>query len=269
MKNYITILSVLVVFCTACKKEEDSTPLISIDPSEIIFDAHMGEIVPFKITATAPDGIKQLKITYKEPDTFTQTLLDSTLSGGTNLSMTYEFKIPAKSTDYTFDIGFICTDNNGKEFSAGRRINVTAGNAILTEYSGNIFYSKNSGQGDSYDLINRTTLFSGIAAASVRDLQNDGTYDSGDSLARGWVSPSGAKFVRFNSYDYPNATYSTLVNTYEAGIKLDTIRDLQTGDLLFTKVTRNNIDSYQVIKVTSIVDQTGSANDLYIFSLKK
>lgn len=269
MNKKIIFLPLLLLFFAGCKKDKDSTPTLFIEPSDIVFDAKMGEIVTFKINANAPAGFNNLKVTYKETDTFTQTLKDSSLGGKTQFYWNYEFKIPAKSNAYSFDIGFVFTDQSGYEFSGARRVNVQVNNAALSEYTGNIFYSKNSGQADSYDLINRTALMSGSAAASLRNIQNDGTYDSGDSLARAWVSPAGNKFVRFNSYDYTNATYSSLVSTYESGIKLDTINHLQTGDLIFTKVTRNGVDTYQVLKLTSIIDQAGSANDLYIFAIKK
>lgn len=270
MNQKIIFFPLLLLLFTGCKKDKDSNPTVFIQPSDIVFDAKMGEIITFKINANAPQGLNNLKVTYKETDTFTQTLKDSSLSGKTQFYWNYEFKVPAKSNAYSFDIGFIFTDQSGYEFSGARRVNVQINNNVtLTEYTANIFYSKSSGQADSYDLINRTALMSGSAAASLRNIQNDGTYDSGDSLARAWVSPAGNKFVRFNSYDYTNATYSTLVNTYESGIKLDTIRNLQTGDLIFTKVTRNGMDTYEVLKLTSIIDQTGSANDLYIFAIKK
>ena len=267
-KGFI-LFSTIVFLFSGCKKKQDDSPLLFITPDDIILSYPMGEVVTFTISAKAPAGLSNFKISYKEPGTFSQTILDSTLSGGENFNINYEYKIPAQSSAYTMDLYFIFTDKNGELLSGARRINVSSSNDTLPEYAGNVFYSKKSGQQDSYDLIDRVAEYSGSAPASIRDVQNDGTYDSSDSLARAWVSPSGAKFVRFNGYDYTNATYSSVVNAYNSSVQMDTIRNLQQGDILFMKITRNSVDSYMVLKLTSIFDLPGASNDTYIFSIKK
>jgi hypothetical protein len=267
-KNILLSVLVALLFC-GCKKDKEASPLLFITPDDIVLNYSMGQVVTFTIKASTPVGFSNLTISYKEQGTFSQTIIDSTLSGVANFNWNYEYKIPSQATAYVMDIYFNFTDKNGTVLSGARRINVSVNNSTLSEYSGNVFYSKKSGHEDSYNLINRVALYSNVAATSVRDIQNDGTYDSVDSLARSWVSPSGSKFVRFNGYDYDNATYASVVNTYDSGVKVDTIKNLQQGDILFTKVTRNNVDSYMVLKLTSIFDLTGASNDTYIFSIKK
>lgn len=270
MKKSIFLLPVLIgIFFWGCKKDKETSSVLFITPADIVLNYPMGKVVTFAVAANAPAGLSNLTISYKKLGTFTQTILDSTLSGGQGFSLNYEYKIPTQTTAYTMDIYFNFTDKNGTLLSGARRINVSVNNDTLTEYSGNVFYSKKSGQEDSYNLINKVAEYSSSTSTSVRDVQNDGTYDSLDSLARSWVSPAGGKFVRFNGYDYAHATFASAVNTYDSGVKVDTIRNLKQGDILFTKVTRNNIASYMVLKLTSIIDLSGASNDTYIFSVKK
>jgi hypothetical protein len=268
-KNKLLSIFFLSLLFLSCKKDQESSPLLFITPNDIVLNATMGEVITFTINANAPLGISQLSISYKEPSTYTQILLDSTLSGSQNFNWNYEYKIPFSTSNYVMNLYFTFTDKGGNTFSGAKQINVSTGTVALTEYTGNVFYSKRSGNQDSYDLIDRVALYSATASASLRDIQNDGTYDATDSLARSWVSPSGAAFVRYNGYNYDSASYSTVVSTFNSSIKVDTMRNLQQGDLIFTKVTRNGMDSYMLIKVTSIFDLPGSANDTYIFSFKK
>ncbi len=270
MKRSIFLLSVLTsIFFFGCKKNKDTSSVLFITPANIVLNYPMGEVVTFTVAANDPAGLSNLTISYKKSGTFSQTILDSTLSGRQGFSLNCEYKIPIQATAYTMDLYFNFTNKNGTLLSGARRINVFVNNDSLTEYSGNVFYSKKSGQQDSYNLINRIAEYSSSTPVSVRDVQNDGKYDSSDSLARSWVSPAGGKFVRFNGYDYTHATSASAVNTYSSGVKVDTIRNLQQGDILFTKVTKNNVDSYMVLKLTSIIDLAGASNDTYIFSIKK
>ncbi len=269
MKKTLFLLVFSLFILSGCKKDKQETPLLFIGPSDIVLDAYTGQVITFSISASSPDGLSKMMVNSKELNSFTQTVIDSTLTGSKNFNWNYEYKVPYASKSYTMDLSFIFTDNSGYVFSAAKRINVTSTNVSLTEYTGNVFYSKNSGKEDSYDLINRTALFSSISGTTIRDIQNDGSYDSGDILGLSWVSPSGSKFVRFNGYSYNDATAATVKSTYDSGTKLDTLSNIQQGDIIFMKTNRASTSTYSVLKVTSIFDPTGSVNDTYIFNMKK
>jgi len=268
IRIFIVYFTCFVLFFS-CKKDKENSPAVFVTPSDIVLNYTMGEVVTFKITANSSNGLKRMKISSKEANAYTQVLVDSSLSGQEKISQTFEYLIPVKSESYTIDLYFIFTDNNNEEIPAARTLIVSKGTIMLTEYSGNVFYSKDSGKEDAYDLMNRTPLYSSTATVSLMDIKNNGDYDNTDSLSASWVSPSGIKFVRFNGYDYDNASYASMVSAYESGIKLDTIKNITQGDVIFTKITRNTIDTYLIIKTTSVIDQPGSLNDFYIFRIKK
>ena len=267
-KNFLALVALIILF-TGCKKDEQKTPLLFVRPTDIVLNAVTGQVINFTINASSPDGLVKLVVNSKQLNSFTQLVLDSTLSGSNNFNWIYEYKVPSATSSYVMDLSFIFTDNSGYVFSAAKRINVTSTSTVLSEYTGNVFYSKNSGKEDSYNLINRVGQFSATSSPTVMDIQNDESFDFGDVLGLSWVSPSGSKFVRFNSYDYDNATPSTVQSTYDSGIQVDTLPSIQQGDIIFMKVPRASTNTYTVLKVTSIFDPSGSLNDAYIFNIKK
>jgi len=269
MKKYWLIILIITISLTGCKKDKQKTPLLFVSPTDIVLKAKTGQVLRFTIQASSPAGLSNLVINSKELTSFTKLEIDSTLNGSENFNWTYEYQVPAASNSYILDLSFIFTDKSGYVFSAAKRINVSTTNASLVENTGNVFYSKNSGKEDSYNLINHVAEFSTTTSASLRDIQNDGSFDSGDVLGNSWVSPSGSQFVRFNGFDYDNATRASVISTYDSGLKSDTLSNIQQGDIIFMKVKRSSNYTYVVIKVTSIFDLAGSTNDTYIFSMKK
>jgi hypothetical protein len=269
MRKHLFILTAIFCILSSCKKDEQKTPLLFVSPTDVVLKAYTKQVLRFTIQASSPAGLSNMTVNSKELNSFTQLIIDSTLNGSENFYWIYEYKVPDASSSYQFDLSFVFTDQSGYVFSAAKRIQVTATNPGLNEYTGNVFYSKNSGKEDSYNLINHVAEFSSSTPSALRDLQNDESYDSGDVLGRSWVSPSGSKFVRFNGYSYDNATSASIKSTYDSGIQSDTLTNIQQGDIIFMKVKRNTTNDYIVIKVTSVFDLPGSVDDTYIFNLKK
>jgi hypothetical protein len=268
-KRFINFLILFLAFAISCRKDEVVPLTIKVTPDFLIFTSKAGNIVQFTAETTSETGLKNFIITSKTGTSFTQTLLDSTLTGSKKFKITYEYLILNNSSDYSIILNFKIIDNNGEERSSARQINVTINNSPLVEYTGNTFYSLGSGKADAYDLVNLSPEFSTIAAAGIRDLQNSSDYDTSFTLARSWISPAGGKFVSYNGFDYVNATRISLENAYLTGVQQDKISNLQEDDIILTRLGRPDSAVYAAIKIIYIIDQDSSKNDRYVFSVKK
>jgi hypothetical protein len=124
---------------------------------------------------------------------------------------------------------------------------------------------------DAYNLATGHPLHSESSDSSVMnilDLTNDTVNPT--VLLRKWGSPAGNKFVRFNDFDYANATLNMLRNSYTAGIKNDFVENISSGDIILTKIGNSLIDTgYVAIKVVFVIDEDSTQLDRYIFNLKK
>jgi hypothetical protein len=268
-KKLIYILFLFTVFEISCKKDEVIPLALNITPGFLVFTSKAGSVIQFTAEVTSETGLKNFSITSKTGTSFTQTLLDSTLTGSKKIKITYEYLIQNSNSDYSVILNFRVIDNDGEEISSARQINVLINNSPLTEYTGNTFYSLGSAKADAYDLVNLSPEFSTISAVGIRDLQNSSDYDTSFTLARSWISPAGGKFVCYNGFDYVNATRISLENAYLTGVQQDKISNLQEDDIILTRLGRSDSVIYAAIKIIYVIDQDSSKNDRYVFSLKK
>jgi hypothetical protein len=82
------------------------------------------------------------------------------------------------------------------------------------------------------------------------------------------TSYSGIKFVRNNSFNYPEATQQSAYNTYSSSTALSIVDNISVNDILITEYdTINHL--FAVVKITAITNQTGSSSNKYTFNLKK
>ena len=60
------------------------------------------------------------------------------------------------------------------------------------------------------------------------------TSDS-DVLLRKWLSPASSRFVRYNGFDYANATNFTVKEAFNSGIKHEFLSDIKKDDIYINK----------------------------------
>ena len=176
----------------------------------------------------------------------------------------YEYRVKnlEEKTEVLFTFEFI--DDKGNTGKDLIELIVVPQDTALIESSGHQFFSKNSGEHDGYNLVKGEPLFTIAADSSNIDVTDTSTTDS---LSRVWISPAGGKFVRFEGFDYANATNKTLIISYNSGKKYEFLPKIKEGDVILYH--RKDINFYAAIKLIIIREKKGAEDDSYIFSIKR
>ncbi|MBK8497605.1 MAG: hypothetical protein IPL52_02010 [Flavobacteriales bacterium] len=264
----VLIIAGLLIFC----KKENKIPLLLVQPTDRDIDVTSGQVTSFLIEGRSDNSnLTRLVITSKRNNGFTVTVKDSTLAGDRFL-WNWEFVVAHATANYTEFYMFTLFDAEGETMSTSRTLYVTLGETLLTETSGHIFYSRNSGvhPESAFDLQDRVQVIY-TADSTLRDLQDNPANGSTTELSRSWISPANGRMLRYNGFDYANATDISLKNAYTTGIPLQQIDNIQVGDIILTRLGSlpANTSHYAAIRVTGLVDDAGTADeDRYIFNLK-
>ena len=264
-KIYFLVLAGILLAFSACKKDPEG-PNISVSPSEIHIETTPGALIEFAIDAFAGDNdLSSVVITSKPEGYITSTLLD-TIVQGSSASFYYVYQVPSGWDDIV--LSFVVTDSEGEDSRTSRRILID-GNEPLTESTGHYLYSRYaSSQTTGFDFESNTPLVVSALSDStmVHLFENDDTDD--ESLSYEWTSIAGNKFVRNNSFNYPEATAASAQSTYESSTAVQVITDLAIDDILITEYDTTN-HYFAVMKIIDIQDNTGSENDRYVFNVKR
>jgi hypothetical protein len=128
-------------------------------------------------------------------------------------------------------------------------------------------YAANSNNKNGFNINSMQTLY----CETTDPLQID-IYDYYDTLivhsvlSREWRSKTGILFARFNDFNFATATKSGVITAFEYAAKYTSIKNLTNGDII---LIGNNDKAVGVIQLTVIYDEEDTANDRYVFNLKK
>jgi hypothetical protein len=266
MKNLNILLFVFIAgLLSACKEKVNDKPFLIVYPENLEIQAYAGEKVIFNIQAVSDFRLTQFIISKKFPGETETTIFDSALSVN-NFSFQWAFKTPTDIEDDLY-IYFKAINEKGYQSVLGRLL-VFKGQR-LEEFTGLKMYSANSGNTAAFNLETLQSVSVSVDSASrdIQEYQSDTTYQH---LSGKWISPSNCQFVKFNTFDYGNASGSTARDAFNAGMKLTEITNIELNDIYIVRILRLAPDEvYAVIKITNLVDTDGKANDYYEFSVKK
>lgn len=270
MKKFTSLLVItFLLLSTACKKDKTKDILITIDPKDIHIPTEINKVIAFNIKAEADFPLVRFIIHYTESGTAKVTLLDSTISPPIKkFNHSFEFTIPETWAGKSVTLVFNAYDQEGNMGTSARSIvvaPVTNTPKLLTETTGHYFYSTHSGEFDAFDIETATPQLILTALPHLRDVQDYDTIPNDSIMQRSWSSASGSQFVRFNGFDYANATDVSTADAYNAGTKQQIINNIQVNDIIIVKTP----GKYGVIRVTNIFDVAGVENDRYEFNLKR
>lgn len=255
---------------TACKRE-NKIPLLVVEPESRDIGVTSGQVFTFTMKARSDNStLSRLVITSKRGNGFTNTVVDSALSGK-SFNWNWEFQVAHATAAYDELYTFTLYDAEGESMSTARTLYVTLTETLLQETSGHLFYSRNSAvhPESAFDVEERVQVIY-TADSTRRDVQ-DNPSGPGEVLSSSWISPAGGRFVRFNDFDYANATDIGLRNAFNSGVPVEQIDNITVGDIILTKLGSlpANTGYYAALRVTGIVDEPGTAdNDRYQFNLK-
>ncbi|MGD0711155.1 MAG: hypothetical protein ABR968_08215 [Bacteroidales bacterium] len=255
---------IIILFIISCKK--DTVPVVQVTPLGVDINAKPGDIITFNIYVNGGNDELTKFIIQKQPENkLISTVLDTSINTK-KFYYTYQYYIPDTITGSVF-ITFTAYNQNGDMGESATRVIISSDTILLTEYAGDAIYSRYSGKPDALNISTNTVQFSATASHSLLDIADYDTIPSDSMLSKQWYSPAGNKFVRFNGFDYANASNQSAIAAYNAGQKLDIVSNLSVNDIIITKVNSANI--YAVIKITNIIDSASTINERYEFNLKK
>ena len=264
-----SVMALCFVFYS-CKKDKDTSPIVSVSPEPLYYYGNVGDLVTFKVTVSSEIALSKVTITSTVDNETPNLALDSSVSSiGTTFN--FYFRIPANLAGKSVVFDFKAENSKGKTGGTAKRLYIAAAAAspaiVLTETAGHLMYSNTSVNHDAYNLETNSGEFSLTADTASRDIQDySGTNTT---LSKEWRSPAGGKFVLYNGFDYANATDSTAISAYTTGVKYSVLYNLAVGDIIITKLGSVSTNKYAVIRITDIVDVAGKDNDYYEFKIKK
>lgn len=272
MRTSLLLLLLPILGLQACKKIENDIPIVSVTPAGPDIDVVSGQVVSFTIRGLSEGrSLARLIVTSKKDNSFTVTVKDTAISG-TKLTYIWEMRVANAIQPYSELLTFRLIDSEGAEMTTTRTLYVTLGAIVLTETSGHQFYHGNSAvHGESaFDLETRVPVLASVDS-SRRDVQDVPASSSATEMSRTWRSPAGGRFVRFNEFDYANATDISLEAAFLAGVPSETISNVQVGDMILVRLGSlpDTQRFYAVMKIMDVIDEPGTAdNDRYVFNMK-
>jgi hypothetical protein len=268
-----TILPVLLLaglLLGACKKE-NTIPILTVTPNAPDIDVVSGNVIAFEVRGRSDNSsLARVIITSKKANSFSVVRLDTAISG-TNFAYGFEYLVEHATVPYTEELKFQLIDANGKDMVTTRTLYVTLGAVVLTETAGHSFYSANSFANPeaAFDLEERVPVLVSVDSTR-RDIQDDPLSAGDTDISRRWRSPAGGRFVRFNGFDYANATNISVQNAFDSGVPVELLTNVQAGDVILMQLGSQPLTSrfYAVIRVVDVLDQPGPDNDRYLFNMK-
>ncbi|MFC2115359.1 hypothetical protein ACFLTU_02725 [Bacteroidota bacterium] len=266
MERRILLPLILLLFIFSGCEEKNADPVLIIIPNQIYLVGEPEDVLTFDIRYEGDVDARRLTITSKEEGSFTRTVLDSVVSGR-SFTVKYEYPVPIVNEEMNLYIEFLLETASGEILRSARIIEVNITERILSETAGHEMFSKASEKQNAYNLILGNPLYSHLSDSNLIHIMD--TTDS-DVLLRKWFSPASSRFVRYNGYDYANASNRTMKEAFNSGLKYEFLIDIKKDDIIIARFYNNTADSsYSVVKVTDVVDLPGKVSDKYVFNIKR
>lgn len=264
---------ITLLFFSACKKDSNSPALLFVTPDNTYYDVRSSYVLKFDITGSSESSLlTKFSVVSNADNASSVTVFDSSFSAK-NFNMAYEYQVPVFSQSINITLQFILNDEEGNQTRVAKILKVTVVITAPLETSGNEMFSALSGKQDAYNLFTIQPLFSNVAGSANQHIKEATVNDSLgtiDTLSKKWISPAGLQFVRFNDFDYANASSDDMKEAYEVGIKKNFVDKLTDGDIILTRFPNSEAEKgYIVIKLVSVIDNDSTNFDRYIFNIKK
>ena len=258
---------------SSCQDDDIDPIILILSPNNYEINANTGDYVKIGVKVESDVVITKLLIQQTINSGKTEALLDSNIMVKST-RFDYSYLVP-QMTDYGKNkilIEVIAINGDGESQKSTKLLIIDNQVEILEEIAGNEMFSRLASNKNAFNLIDIQPLNFLTADSTIRHIE-DYSLDTGlvsvDTLSRRWVSPAEIRFVKYNSFDYANATNESLKNSFLSGIKTDFIDDLKAGDIILVYLPNAEVGhEYYALKIVYILDPTGVENDKYIFNIK-
>lgn len=258
------LLSFLILALFACGEKTNDYPVLSINPESLIIQASRGEFITFHVITESDYKLQRFVVSEKLKGSNERNIYDTILLGF-NAAFYFDYFTPLHYSDQDIILTFRSLNEEGYETRKSRKILIS--DTLFTEAAGQHIYSAKGAGECAFNLL-ETEAISCTLYDSIMDIVDIEVDTLSNDLDLIWGSPSGCEFVRFNEFDYGNATLQGTRDGFEAGNKITEVSDLDRDDILLVKVNRSSPSRYFVLKITGIIDEEGVDDDYYEFNLK-
>lgn len=271
MKKFPLISSLLfIILFTACENKEDdaSQVIILFENASHYQTVSAGEIIKLTIRSfTSNKSISQFKVTSFDSEKGDIEILD-TIPDTQEFLLDFLYTVPTFNTDsIKHQVIFRATDNLGKYQETSLRLTVKGGGQTLTEKSGLMFYAGNSGKEDGFSLSapSQTFICSLTDSARIDIYAYADPDDRTDILSKEWRTNTDVEFIKNNTFDYINATSTSIDNIYKSSIRSNYVKNIQRGDIIL--VGKKNV-AWGAFHVIAVYEESGTQNDGYLINYK-
>lgn len=262
MKKLFYLLAISL-FLSSCSGDDESDVIIiakTINGKEYY---NAGEKIIFDIESFANKGfissIKIMTVTSHGATSLLDTVID-----GERTQFLYQYNVPQFDSDTTnvkFQFKAFCSTGNYSEMSKTHKV---VGDIHLNAAEYTMFASyKNEKNG--FSVTRNEIVDCGTTDSTFIDFY-DYSIDSTMTLSREWRSMTGLMFARFNDFDFENANYSSVVNSYSNSNKASKILNINNEDIIL--VGKEN-EALGVLKVINVFDESDNMQDRYYFVFKR
>jgi hypothetical protein len=265
VKNFYIPLYLFVLLFLSCQKQEPASPIImSVYPEDVTTIGDSGSLLEFHITTQVENELERITIDQKDNLNGLSTLLDSNLTGK-SLDLIYFYKIPSVPDLSIVELVFTAFSGN-EQLAISRKVKIYNELQLLSESTGHVLYSALSGNTSGFNLNLRQAILVDYYDNEYIDFA-DMSVDSihGNALSNSWYSPAECKFVRFQGFNYPEATNEMLQDSYNYGIKENIIQNISPNDIII--IGRGDI-AKAVIYIVNVLDNDTTLNDRYFLNIK-
>ncbi|QNL20827.1 hypothetical protein HZR84_02330 [Hyphobacterium sp. CCMP332] len=265
--NLLFAIGILLI-PLSCNDDNDFL-ILDVVPQDIFKVYPIDEpVIFFTRSQSSTDNLSRFTIAVREENEVNRSIVfDSAISGS---FFEYNFGFPRpldQSREYDFEFKVYTSDGKSTTQFRSALIIYDSLEVPLTETTGHRIYPKLTQNPDGFDLINRVAVFTDTALLDTNTVDIYELADTTVNLTRIWRSNTNGKFVRFNGFDYPNATLSKLIEAYESGQKLDQMINIQEDDIIIFHSSERAV--YAAIKIDEIESGDSVTNAFYEFNLKK
>lgn len=261
------------VLSVSCDRQSPLTlivsPVYGVSQTAGIYHSSSGLPVWFSLKAQSRNAeLKDIRVMAFDTYYSARQLLDTTLVGHSSATVDWQYTLPFYNDTTPVRLTFTVTATDGQSLPVDIVMYVApAGDGHITSTEIVSMYSAASGNRSGFNFSTLSTCFPELHTDSawvIYDLPQPDTT-RWDEISRRWSSSAGICFAKGGSFDYGNATVASIQATYNTMLRDNTVLDICSDDVIFVGDKQR---AFGVIKIISVCDEPGVANDRYIFSAK-
>jgi hypothetical protein len=143
---------------------------------------------------------------------------------------------------------------------------ITPGIPLNVERQGRLGNALNSAGTSAFDLQENEELLESVPSAN-RDMQNATTADTPNQWTADWRAANATRFVRANTFDYPNASAEAARAVFEDGSPEQVVSNPAVNDIYIARLRGG--DTFAVIRIIGVNPTVNDNQDEVLFSYRK